>query len=162
MTDTVVNTAIRIISEFEGFRGLPYKCPAGVWTIGYGSTYYPDGTLVSPQDPPISRNGATRLLEYHVRNVMVPTLARTVPTWGIMNNYQRAALLSFAYNLGTHFYGGSNFNTITKALSSPTNLKNVPSALALYVNPGSSFEAGLRRRRQEEASLWNGQGKYAQ
>jgi len=150
-----------LIAEFEGFRATPYLCPAGVWTIGFGSTYYPDGTLVTPQDKPVSRFGAIKLLEGHLTKVLAPTLERTIPTWGILNNSQRAALLSFAYNLGPHFYGSDGFNTITKALSSRENLKNVPSALALYVNPGSSFEAGLRRRRQEEALLWNGQGKFA-
>lgn len=29
---------IEKIKEFEGFRGTAYKCPAGVWTVGYGHT----------------------------------------------------------------------------------------------------------------------------
>lgn len=32
------NTLIEAIKRFEGFRGTAYKCPAGVWTIGYGHT----------------------------------------------------------------------------------------------------------------------------
>ena len=39
---------------------------------------------------------------------------------------------------------------------------DVPKALLLYVNPGSSFEAGLKRRRQAEGELWNGRGQFAQ
>lgn len=151
----------RIIAEFEGFYATPYKCPAGVWTIGFGSTYYPDGTLVTPQDTPVSRFGAVKLLEYHIGNVIVPTLEKMIPTWGIMNNCQKAAIISFAYNLGAHFYGGSGFKTITNALSSKANWPNVPNALILYVNPGSTFEAGLRRRRQAEGELWNGKGNFA-
>jgi GH24 family phage-related lysozyme (muramidase) len=149
-----LNTAGKIIAEFEGFRATPYKCPAGVWTIGFGSTYYSDGTIVTPQDTPISRFGAVKLLESHIDNAVVPTLERTVPTWGLMNGNQKAAIISFAYNLGAHFYGSPGFNTITKALSTKDNWNQVPSALMLYVNPGSSFEAGLKRRRKAEGDLW--------
>jgi len=149
-----LETAGKIIAEFEGFRATPYKCPAGVWTIGFGSTYYPDGTLVTPQDTPVSRFGAEKLLAGHIEKAIVPVLEQTIPTWGLMNGNQKAAIISFAYNLGAHFYGGSNFNTITKALSTKDNWKQVPSTLMLYVNPGSSFEAGLRRRRKAEGDLW--------
>lgn len=152
---TYLDEAAELIAEFEGFRGQPYKCPAGVWTIGYGTTYYPDGTLVSYGDTPISKKRAMELLENHIDNAVVPTLERTVPTWGLMSGNQKAAIISFAYNLGSHFYGGNNFKTITKALSTKDNWKQVPSALMLYVNPGSTFEAGLKRRRKAEIALWN-------
>lgn len=150
-----LETASKLIQEFEGFRATAYKCPAGVWTIGFGSTYYSDGTLVTPQDTPVSRFGAVKLLDYHIDNVVVPVLERTIPTWGIMNGNQKAAIISFAYNLGSHFYGNPNFKTITKALSKKENWPQVPAALLLYVNPGSSFETGLKRRRSAEGALWN-------
>ena len=146
--------ASRLIQEFEGFRATPYKCPAGIWTIGFGSTYYSDGTLVTPQDKPVSRSGAAKLLEEHINKAVVPTLERTVPTWGIMSSNQKASIISFAYNLGPHFYGNANFNTVTKALSKKENWPQVPSALLLYVNPGSSFSVGLKLRRQAEIELW--------
>ena len=149
-----LDTANKLIQEFEGFRATPYKCPAGVWTIGFGSTYYTDGTLVTPQDTPISRFGAEKLLQNHIEKVLVPTLSRTIPTWGLMNGNQKAAIISFAYNLGAHFYGAANFNTISKALSKKENFSQAPAALMLYVNPGSTFEAGLRRRRKAEGDLW--------
>jgi GH24 family phage-related lysozyme (muramidase) len=70
--------------------------------------------------------------------------------------------MSFAYNLGAHFYGDTdNFNSITKALSTKENWYDVPRALSLYINPGSSFEEGLRRRRKAEGDLWNGKGEFA-
>jgi GH24 family phage-related lysozyme (muramidase) len=149
-----LDKAADIIAEFEGYRGQPYKCPAGVWTIGYGTTYYPDGTLVTPRDASISKQRAMELLNYHIDNAIVPLLSRDIPTWGVMNANQKAAIVSFAYNLGSHFYGGANFNTITKALSKKENWGQVPAALMLYVNPGTIFEAGLRRRRQAEGKLW--------
>jgi GH24 family phage-related lysozyme (muramidase) len=149
-----LDKAADIIAEFEGFRGQPYKCPAGVWTIGYGTTYYPNGTLVNFGDASISMAKARELLNYHIDNAIVPILSSKIPTWGVMNGNQKAAIVSFAYNLGSHFYGSPNFNTITKALSKKENFSQVPAALMLYVNPGSNFEAGLRRRRQAEGKLW--------
>lgn len=149
-----LETAGNIIKEFEGFRSTPYMCPAGVWTIGYGTTYYPDGEIVKPTDKPISKERATDFLEHHIDNAIVPVLSSTIPTWGVMDGNQKAAIISFAYNLGTHFYGASNFQTISKALSAKNNWIDVPSALMLYVNPGSNFEAGLKRRRKAESDLW--------
>ena len=151
---TYLDKAAKIIAEFEGYRGQPYKCPAGVWTIGYGTTYYPNGTLVNSSDASISKAKAEELLNYHIENAIVPILSRSIPTWGVMNGNQKAAIVSFAYNLGSHFYGGAGFNTITKALSKKENWSQVPAALRLYVNPGTTFEAGLRRRRQAEGELW--------
>ena len=149
-----LKTAATIIKEFEGFSATPYKCSAGVWTIGFGSTYYPDGELVQPGDKAVSKEKATELLENHIDNVIVPTLKKNIPTWGAMNANQKAAIVSFAYNLGSNFYGTGGFNTITKALSTTENFAQVPQALLLYVNPGSTFERGLRRRRIAEGDLW--------
>lgn len=146
--------AANFIAPFEGFRANAYVCPAGVWTIGYGTTYYPDGHPVQSGDPPVTEAKAMGLLEYTIGHSIVPVLETTIPTWGPMNDNQRAAIISFAYNLGAHFYGANNFDTITRALSTTANWPDVPSALMLYVNPGSSFEAGLRRRREAEGNLW--------
>jgi GH24 family phage-related lysozyme (muramidase) len=149
-----LDKAADLIAEFEGYRGQPYKCPAGVWTIGYGTTYYPDGTLVTPRDAAISKQRARELLDNHIDNAVVPILSSKIPTWGIMSSNQKAALVSFAYNLGPHFYGSPNFNSITKALNKKENFSQVPAALLLYINPGTNFEAGLRRRRKAEGDLW--------
>ena len=73
-----------------------------------------------------------------------------------MNDNQRGALLSFAYNLGSGFYGGGNFNTITSRLKNK-EWDKVPDALYLYRNPGSNVEAGLARRRKAEGKLWSTQ-----
>ena len=46
MTLKTSPAGLAIIKKFEGFRAKPYRCPAGVATIGYGSTYYADGKPV--------------------------------------------------------------------------------------------------------------------
>jgi lysozyme len=71
-----------------------------------------------------------------------------------MNENQKGALLSFAYNLGAGFYGSSNFNTITRVLREK-KWSEVPKVLELYRNPGTKVEAGLLRRRIAEGKLWS-------
>lgn len=146
--------AVYLIANWEGFKSKPYLCPAKVWTIGYGTTYYPNGKLVEPEDPEISREQGLDFLRNHITNVIIPLLSKTIPTWLSMNENQRAAIISFAYNVGAHFYGGTDFFNITSALSRNGNWHDVPRALRLYVNPGSSFEQGLRNRRNDEVALW--------
>jgi hypothetical protein len=70
-----------------------------------------------------------------------------------MDDNQRSALVSFAYNLGAGFYGSAGFETISRCLRE-RDWAAVPAALELYRNPGTSVEAGLLRRRRAEAKLW--------
>jgi len=85
-------------------------------------------------------------------SAFLPAL-RKIPHWSEMSDGKRGALLSFAYNLGAGFYGGDNFNTITKRLKNK-EWDLVPDALYLYRNPGSNVEAGLARRRKAEGEAW--------
>ena len=42
---------LELIKKFEGCKLKSYKCPAGVWTIGYGHTEdVKEGDIVSPQE----------------------------------------------------------------------------------------------------------------
>ena len=141
-----------LIKYWESLKLTVYRCPAGVLTNGYGATRTLDGEpWVIGQK--ITKQMAEDLLRIQVEKEYLPQL-RKIPYWSEMTNNQRSALLSFAYNLGANFYGNTGFETITR------NLKNkewtsVPKTLMLYVNPGSSFEKGLRNRRQTEGQLWS-------
>jgi hypothetical protein len=70
-----------------------------------------------------------------------------------MDDNQRSALVSFAYNIGAGFYGSAGFETISRCLRE-RNWADVPAALELYRNPGTNVEAGLLRRRRAEGKLW--------
>jgi lysozyme len=96
---------------------------------------------------------ADNLLINQIKTEFIPKLSK-IPYWSEMNDGQRGALLSFAYNLGADFFGSGDFATITRRLKNKEwNL--VPDALYLYRNPGSNVEAGLARRRKAEGNLWN-------
>jgi GH24 family phage-related lysozyme (muramidase) len=143
--------ALKLIQEFEGCHLDAYLCPAGVATIGWGNTRYQDGRYVKLGDK-ISRVEADMMLRQEVDRIAVK-LAQDVPHWREMSDNQRSALVSFAYNLGAGFYGAVGFETITARLRDK-DWRRVPETMMLYRNPGSKFEAGLRRRREAEGNLW--------
>jgi lysozyme len=145
---------VDLIKEFEGCHLKAYYDPltGGLpITIGWGSTRRKDGTrfLIGNK---ISQEEADDLLYFQLRREFLPALQK-IPHWNEMNKNQQGALLSFAYNLGAGFYGGTNFNTITRVLKNK-EWDKVPAALELYRNPGSKVEAGLLRRRKAEGKLW--------
>jgi lysozyme len=100
----------------------------------------------------ITQAEADSLLVDECLKHFLPALSK-IPHWGEMSDGKRGALLSFAYNLGAGFYGGDNFNTITRTLKNK-EWDKVPDALYLYRNPGSNVEAGLARRRKAEGESW--------
>ena len=146
---------MELIKEFEGCHLTAYPDPltGGLpITIGWGSTKKRNGAPFHLGEK-ISLEEANALLDFDIRNRFLPAL-KQIPHWSEMNDNQRGALLSFAYNLGAGFYGGRNFNTITRRLKNK-EWHLVPESLKLYRNPGTNVEAGLLRRRIAEGKLWS-------
>jgi lysozyme len=148
-------SGVNLIKEFEGciLKAYPDPLTGGIpITIGWGSTRRKDGTMFMIGNT-ITQKEADELLNYQLETEYLPKLEK-IPYWSEMNDNQKGALLSFAYNLGADFYGSSDFNTITKILRE-RRWKEVSSALYLYRNPGTNVEAGLARRRKAEGDLWS-------
>ena len=146
---------MELIKEFEGCHLTAYPDPltGGLpITIGWGSTKDFNGKPFQLGQK-ISQKVADDLLIAQIKNQFLPPLTK-IPYWSEMNDNQRGALLSFAYNLGSGFYGNSNFNTITRILKE-RRWNEVPKVLEMYRNPGSKVEAGLLRRRKAEGKLWS-------
>jgi GH24 family phage-related lysozyme (muramidase) len=145
---------VNLIKEFEGchLKAYPDPLSGGIpITIGWGSTRKEDGKPFKMGEI-ITQEYADNLLISDLKNRYLPSIQK-IPYWNEMNENQQGALLSFAYNLGAHFYGNRNFDTITRVLKNK-EWDQVPSALFLYRNPGSKVEAGLARRRKAEGDLW--------
>lgn len=83
---------VDLIKESEGFREEAYKCIAGKWTIGYGSTFYQDGTPVQEGDT-ITREKAEELLYWYCNTHV------KYPRDDLSAN-QQSALCSLIYNIG--------------------------------------------------------------
>ena len=127
---------IDLIKKFEGCRLEAYKCPAGVWTIGYGHTVgVKQGNKISPSQAETYLRYDLKLFEIHVENnVELP-----------LNQNQFDALVSFTYNCGL-----KNLKTLIKN----RNLKQIGNALALYNKAGGKVLQGLVNRRKAEQELF--------
>lgn len=147
---TPSSKCVEIIKEFEGFRSKPYLCPAGVPTIGYGSTVYEDGTKVTLQDSPISKERAVDLLMVTLKGYAdsVNKLVK-VP----LNQNQFDALVDFAYNAGASKLGGS---TLLKKLNAG-DYAGAGAEFDKWVMGGGVKLPGLVRRRKAERDLFEAQ-----
>ena len=146
--------ASALIREYEGFESTAYPDPATgdkPWTLGWGFTSLNDAIIKKGDS--ISREDADALLDNWIETKVVPALAKTVPGWKTLPVARQNALVSFAWNVGWHFCGSSDFVTISRCLRE-SDYDAVPAAMMLYINPGSNVEAGLRRRREAEGKLW--------
>lgn len=138
---------IKLIKEFEGFRAKPYLCPAGVPTIGYGSTRYEDGTQVMLTDPEITENEAMGVM-YATLGEYEDAVNRYVQVE--LNQNQFDALVDFAYNAGAQNLRKS---TLLKYL----NLGNYAVAaqeFEKWVYGGGKKLPGLVKRREAERKLF--------
>jgi GH24 family phage-related lysozyme (muramidase) len=122
------------------------------YTIGWGSTRKRDGSPFRLGEK-ITHKEADDLLLYDIERRFLPGLKTSIPFWDELSESQRGALLSFAYNVGSNFYGHPKFETISRVLREK-RWDDVPAALELYRNPGTKVEKGLHRRRLAEGSLW--------
>ena len=146
MTDAV-QVAAALARRFEGLRLSPYLCSAGVPTIGFGATYYEDGTSVTLRDPPISKERADALLLWMVRRVYLPAVMKLCPA---VDKPQRiAALIDFTFNLGVGRLKGS---TLRKRVNAG-DWEAVPAELRKWTRGGGKVLRGLVIRREAEIAL---------
>lgn len=149
--------AVALCMHFEGLFLKPYLCPAGYWTIGYGSTYYEDGRRVSPDDPPITKERAEQLLLWELNKVSAPAVIRLVPelfAWSVRNGTWRAfcAIVDFTFNLGSGRLQTSTLRRKLRAL----DWEGAKEQLKLWVRGGGRVLPGLVKRRAAEAVLLEG------
>ena len=139
---------VELIKKYEGFRSKPYKCEAGVATIGYGATYYPNGQKVKLSDAPVDEKHASLLLE-----AMLIPYEKAVDSFcrDDINQNQFDALVSFAYNLGNGALKGS---TLLKKVNANPNDIAIKKEFLKWVNAGGKRLQGLVNRRTEEANLY--------
>lgn len=127
-----------LIRRFEGCRLVPYLCPAGVWTCGWGST----GADVFPGRA-WTQDYADKRMEADALKFARGTLALCPDLRGD----KLCAIADFAYNLGLGALRGS---TLRKRLNAGDEVGAV-AELAKWVNGGGRRLPGLVRRRAAEA-----------
>lgn len=132
---------IDLIKQFEGCRLTAYKCPSGVWTIGYGHTngVKKGQKITQKQAETFLREDIKRFENGVFRAVSVP-----------LTQNQFDALVSFCYNCGL---GAFKNSTLLKKLNAK-DYKGASSEFLRWNKSNGVVLAGLNRRRKAEKALF--------
>ena len=144
-------SGIDLIVKYERFSAKPYLDPVGIPTIGYGSTYYEDGTRVKMSDPSISKKRAEILFTYVLSETII-NIKRYLKVK--LNSNQFSAIVSLVYNIGI-----GNFSTSTLLrLLNKGNFSGAADQFLVWnkarVNGKLKVLNGLTKRRAEERALF--------
>jgi GH24 family phage-related lysozyme (muramidase) len=138
---------LKLIKEFEGCKLSAYQCPAGVWTIGIGSTHYGDGTPVTKNRTLPNEGAAIALLA-----ATIGQYEKAVNATGVeltQNEYD--ALVCLCYNIGA---GNFFKSTLVKMLKAGDDKAEIAKQFLRWDKAGGKPLAGLTRRRNAEAELF--------
>jgi lysozyme len=124
-----------------------YKCPAGVWTIGIGTTYYPDGSKVKQGDT-CTTEQAYAYLQYELASTEIKVDSFTTD---LVTQQQFDSLVSFAYNVGT---GNLKASTLLKKVNLKPADPEIEKEFNKWVYAKGVKLQGLVRRRKSEAWLY--------
>jgi lysozyme len=137
-----------LIKQFEGYSDRPYLCPAGIPTIGFGNTYYPNGIKVKLTDKQITRDYANEMLQYVADNFANDVL-KVIKS--IITQNQLNALTAFAYNLGmTNFRNSSLLKKVNANPHDPT----IKEEFLKWNKSNGKILQGLINRRRAESNLY--------
>ena len=143
---SVSNQGVDLICDFEGKRLAAYDDGVGVWTIGFGTTIYPNGIKV--------KKGDTCTLD-QAKSYMAHDLKKFEQAVNgavniALNQNQFDALFSLAYNIGT---GAFNKSTLVKKLNAG-DISGAADQFDVWINAGGKRMQGLVNRRVKEKALF--------
>ena len=130
-----------LIRRFEGLELCAYRCPAGVWTIGYGHTgpdVEPGLTITADRAQELLRADLLRFEEGVAKSA------------GDCTQGQHDALVSFAFNLGL---GALRSSTLLKKHRAGEH-RLAAAEFARWIHAGGRKLPGLVKRRAAEAALY--------
>lgn len=134
---------LALIKKYEGCKLTAYKCPAGVWTIGYGRT-----TNVKEGDTCSQAQADAWLIEEYDR--FESQVRKLVSV--LLNEAQLGALVSFTYNVGV---GAFKSSTLLKMLNAGDYV-GASLQFARWNKAGGKVLKGLTNRRLAETALFIG------
>lgn len=141
MNRRINSEGIQLIKQWEGCKLEAYRCPAGVWTIGYGHTRTArQGLVITPQQAEELLRQDLHVFERAVDDAVDADLT----------DNQFAALVSWTYNIGE---GAMRKSTLVKRLNAGY-YDEVPAELAKWNKVKGKPVRGLSNRRAAEAGLW--------
>jgi len=141
LSPQIVNYGLEFIKAKEGYRGVAYRDPVGIWTIGYGhiATAKAGMRITKIQGEQLLRKDVRRFEKYVWRK-----------SNRILEKHQFAALVSFTYNLGYVLKNG-----LLRGIQTNNNAL-VTYKMNLYIYAGGRVLRGLVIRRKEESEIYIG------
>ncbi|WP_368559704.1 lysozyme [Acinetobacter indicus] len=139
-------SGIDLICNFEGKRLTAYDDGVGVWTIGFGTTVYPNGIKVMKGDTCTEAQAKTYMV--HDLKKFEATVNKAVTVQ--LNQNQFDALVSLTYNIGTNAFSKS---TLVKKLNA-NDIRGAADQFDVWVNAGGKRMQGLVNRRAKEKALF--------
>jgi lysozyme len=144
---TTSRKGLQLIKDFEGLRLGSYKCPAGVWTIGYGHTKGVNQGQVIDQ-----MRADDMLIED------IAPIERLLNSIGInFRQEQFDALVSWIFNLGQ---GSFKNSTILKRIMDNADDTEIADQIIRWVYASGKILTGLKKRRIAEANMFLGYERY--
>ena len=140
----VIDEALTLIKTYEGFRSVPYVCPGGVKTIGYGQT---DKSLISKG----------KITEAEAEQALLAEIVQ-LNNWIVENHEveltdtQRAALISLIYNIGKGAYLKSN---LKKCIDAGKPYTTIHKEWSEWRKAGGKILSGLVKRRAAELAVYS-------
>ena len=151
-SDPIISVSSRgqaLLHEFEGYRSAAYPDPGTgnePWTIGYGSTVYPNGRKVQKGDE-VSRAEAAKIFANDLNKFTRSVLSAVeVP----LNQNQLDALVSLTYNIGKNAFRKS---TLLKRLNAG-DYAGAADQFLVWRKSGGRVMDGLVKRRERERALF--------
>jgi lysozyme len=138
----------KLLHQFEGCKLTAYLCPAKIFTIGFGNTFYLDGTPVKQGDK-ITEEQAEELFKsilVNFENCVLKALGKTKVS---QNKFD--ALVSLAYNIGCGNFRKSSVLRLTIANPNDPAIAN---AFLMWNKIKGKVSNGLTSRREQEAILF--------
>ena len=136
------NYAIESIKQFEGCKLIAYKCPAGIWTIGYGHTKnVTSGMKITQVEADNFIKSDILPIEMFLNKLKIN-----------LKQGQYDALIDFMFNLGISKFTNSTLYKLIKAGSSDEEICN---EFMKWVHVGKKTLPGLVKRRKWECEQWN-------
>lgn len=148
MITTIDKAGFDLITGFEGLKLKPYLCPSKIPTIGYGNTYYGNGTRVTLKDAPITKEKAIQLFNIIVKPFELGVNSYIVDT---ISQNQFNSLVSFAYNCGL---ANLRSSTLLKKVNANINDKNIALEFAKWNKGNGKILQGLVNRRLAESNMY--------
>lgn len=134
---------LELIKKYEGFSSQAYKCPAGVWTVGWGHTGHDvnKDTILTPEE-------AELMLKKEVENLQeqILFLLDNKPTANELD-----ALTSLVYNVGL---GAFKKSRLLKRINLKENGELISKEWIEFNKANGKIIKGLLRRRAEEICLY--------